>query len=337
MIPAPVITYTSPNTTGTLTYAPALNTFGLATITVTVDDHGGTANGSVETVSQSFTVDVGQVNQAPTLDPITNPNNPTNPNNFTLLENAPAVTVPLTGITAGPGQTEFLTVTATVSNTTGTLMLIGPTVSYTSAQSSGSLTFAPAANTFGTATITVTVMNNGGTANGGLDMVQQSFTVTVTQVNQTPTLAPIIDLANSTTATAAINSGGGVSGITVTNGGSGYTFTPTVTLSGGGYTTPATAVAVVSGGVVTGVTVTNPGTGYTSAPTVAISNNFMVLENNTAPVTVNLTGITPGPGDNGQTLTVVATSSEPAVIPNAAVTYTSPSTTGSLTFAPWAW
>ena len=36
---------------------------------------------------------------------------------------------------------------------------------------------------------------------------------------------------------------------------------------------------MVSGGVVTGITITNPGTGYTSAPTVAISNNFTILEN----------------------------------------------------------
>ncbi|OZI64618.1 phage tail tube protein [Bordetella genomosp. 4] len=63
-----------------------------------------------------------------------------------------------------------------------------------------------------------------------------------------------------------------VSGITVTNGGSGYTTAPTVTLSGGGGT-GATATATVSGGVVTAITVTNPGSGYTSAPTVAIDGD----------------------------------------------------------------
>ena len=230
-----------------------------------------------------------------------------------------------------------MTVTAAVTNTSGTLALIGPTVSYTIPHNqSGSLTFAPAAFTSGTATITVTVMDNGGTANGGIDMVQQSFTVTVLPVNQPPTLAPIINPANPTTATAAINSSGGVSGITVTSGGSGYASAPTVTLIGGGYTTPATAVAVVSGGVVTGITVTNPGTGYTSAPTVEIANNFPILENNTAPVTINLSNITAGLGDNGQTLTVVATSSEPAVIPNPAVTYTNPSTPARSRFTPTA-
>ena len=131
-------------------------------------------------------------------------------------------------------------------------------------------------------------------------------------------------------ATAAIN-GGGVSGITVTSGGSGYAFVPTVTLSGGGFITPATAVAVVSGGVVTGITVTNPGTGYTSAPTVAISNNFTILENTSGMQAVSLTGITAG-GNEIQSLNVSATSNNTALIPNPTVTYTSPGTTGTLDY-----
>ena len=50
-----------------------------------MDNHGGTANGGQElSLPQSFMVNVGQVNQAPTLDPITNPNDQSN--NFTLNE-----------------------------------------------------------------------------------------------------------------------------------------------------------------------------------------------------------------------------------------------------------
>ena len=61
-----------------------------------------------------------------------------------------------------------------------------------------------------------------------------------------------------------------VSSITVTNGGSGYTSAPTVTISGGSGT-GATATATVEGGAVTAVTITDNGYNYTSVPTVAFS------------------------------------------------------------------
>ena len=55
---------------------------------------------------------------------------------------------------------------------------------------------------------------------------------------------------------------------TVTNGGSGYTSAPTVTISGGGGT-GATATATLTGTTVTAITITNPGnSNYTSAPTI---------------------------------------------------------------------
>ena len=70
------------------------------------------------------------------------------------------------------------------------------------------------------------------------------------------------------TATAVV-SGGAVTAITLTRGGSGYTSSPTVTLTGGGGS-GATATATISNGVVTGFTITDGGSGYTSAPTVTI-------------------------------------------------------------------
>lgn len=63
----------------------------------------------------------------------------------------------------------------------------------------------------------------------------------------------------------------GVTAITIGNGGSGYTEAPTVTLTGGGAGSGATAQATVVGGVVTKITVTNAGLGYTEAPTVTIT------------------------------------------------------------------
>lgn len=64
--------------------------------------------------------------------------------------------------------------------------------------------------------------------------------------------------------------------ITITNGGSGYTSAPAVTINGGGGS-GAAAEATISGGAVTAITITSPGTlttagpYYTSAPTVTIT------------------------------------------------------------------
>lgn len=87
-------------------------------------------------------------------------------------------------------------------------------------------------------------------------------------------LHDITTLATRTTATAtAVISNGAVTGYTMTDVGSGYTSTPTVTLSGG-LVTPvqATATSSVSNGVVTGFTVTNPGAGYVTVTTAGSSS-----------------------------------------------------------------
>ncbi len=53
---------------------------------------------------------------------------------------------------------------------------------------------------------------------------------------------------------------GPIASLALMNGGSGYASAPTVTITGTG--SGATAVATVAGGVVTGITLTNPGSGY---------------------------------------------------------------------------
>src|SRR5262249_10316313 len=65
---------------------------------------------------------------------------------------------------------------------------------------------------------------------------------------------------------------GRVTGVVITNGGSGY-ISATVTISApnlpGGI--QATGNAIVNNGAVTGVTITNEGSGYTTAPTITFS------------------------------------------------------------------
>ena len=57
---------------GTLTYTPAPNASGAATVTVQIHDDGGTNNGGVNTsAAQTFTITVDPLNDAPICDPVT--------------------------------------------------------------------------------------------------------------------------------------------------------------------------------------------------------------------------------------------------------------------------
>ena len=70
------------------------NASGTAVITVTVTDNGGTSNGGKNTFTETFTVTVNPVNQAPTLNPIS-------PNPRVLPLSPGQQTVPLSGISDG--------------------------------------------------------------------------------------------------------------------------------------------------------------------------------------------------------------------------------------------
>jgi hypothetical protein len=74
---------------------------------------------------------------------------------------------------------------------------------------------------------------------------------------------------HAATATAALDHGFVVAA-TVTDGGCGYTNTPSVLILGCGGT-GAKATAVVSNGVVVGITITDAGNGYTCTPNIYIS------------------------------------------------------------------
>jgi len=102
------------------------------------------------------------------------------------------------------------------------------------------------------------------------------------------------------TATATI-SGGGVATITITNPGTGYSTAPTITFTGGGGT-GAAATATVGSSALASVTVTNPGSGYTSAPAVAFTGGGGTGAMATATIGNGaLTGITLTNGGSGYT------------------------------------
>ena len=172
LIPNPTVAYTSPDSIGTLTFAPTTNNFGAALVTVTVNNGGGSNN----IVTQTFTVTVNWVNQKPTLDAV---------NNLMIVENAGLQTVNLAGITSGAtNENQTLAVSASSSNTG---VVPNPTVVYTSPNSTGTLTFRPITNVSGVATITVTVTDGGASNN----VVIRTFTVTV---DQPPTISGLTNL-----------------------------------------------------------------------------------------------------------------------------------------------
>src|SRR5690606_9629923 len=145
--------------TGTLSYTPAANANGSATITLSLADNGGTANGGLDTsAAQTFVINVTSVNDAPAF---------TKGADQTVAEDAGAQTVNswATAISAGPPDESTQTLAFNVSgNTNAVLFSVAPAISAT-----GVLTYTPAADASGTATISLALADNGGTANGGID------------------------------------------------------------------------------------------------------------------------------------------------------------------------
>jgi hypothetical protein len=70
-----------------------------------------------------------------------------------------------------------------------------------------------------------------------------------------------------------------------------------------------------------------------AAPTLDEISNVTVAEDSGI-TTIQLTGISAGVGDEGQTLAVSAASSDQSILPNPTIQYTSPEAAGSLSFAP---
>ena len=191
LIPEPTVIYSSAESTGTLKFTPVADQFGTATVTVTVEDGGLDNNlatpGDNATVVRTFTVNVAEVNDDPTLDAISDIN---------INEDDGEQTVNLTGITAGGGEDPGAFELQHSSDNTG--LIPDPTVTYSSADPTGTLAFTPVADQFGTATVTVTVEDGGLDNNlatpGDNATTTQFFDVTVNPVNDDPTLDAISDI-----------------------------------------------------------------------------------------------------------------------------------------------
>ncbi len=125
----------------------------------------------------------------------------------------------------------------------------------------------------------VTISGGGGlgaTATATLGLGAASFTIAggTTVYSAAPTVTISGGGGINATATATLT-GGVVTGITMTNAGTGYATAPTIAFSGGTITnagTNPTGTGNATNFVVAGITLTNPGSGYTSAPSVSFSS-----------------------------------------------------------------
>ncbi|HMC28775.1 MAG TPA: Ig-like domain-containing protein, partial [Verrucomicrobiae bacterium] len=153
---------------------PAPDQFGSTTITLTVADaNGGTA-------SDSFLLTVTGVNDRPFF---------TKGADQRVSEDSGPHTVGTwaTAISAGAANESAQLLNFIVSNNNHPLFSAQPAIA-----ANGTLTFTAASNANGSATVTVELHDNGGTANAGSDTsLPQTFTINVTPVNDPPILAPI--------------------------------------------------------------------------------------------------------------------------------------------------
>jgi hypothetical protein len=165
---------------GTLNYILAPEVSGSATITVDLQDNGGTANGGNDTSpTQTFTITVNFVNDPPVLTHL-GPDQVVNEDSGTATVTGFASANPGQGVNQ---QNETITYLVTAANTS--LFSVRPAIDPTT----GTLTFTPAAHVFGSTAVTVVVQDSGGTANGGRNQSSPAtFHVTIDQINHAPTL-----------------------------------------------------------------------------------------------------------------------------------------------------
>ena len=348
LIPDPLVTYTSAQTTGTLKYTPVANIFGSAIITVKVKDNGGTAFGGDDEITRTFTVNVTPVNDVPSF---------TKGGNITVLEDSGAYSSAwATGMSSGPANESAQLLDFIVTNDNNALFSVQPAVS-----ASGVLTFTTAANANGSATVTVKIHDDGGTANGGVDTsATQTFTISITAVNDVPSFTKGSSLtvledsaaysaawATAISAGPADESGQAVDFIVTNNNNALFSVQPAVSPTGVLTFTPAanangSAVVTVKihddGGTANGGVDTSGNQALTIAvtavndvPSFTKGSNITVLEDSGDYSAAWATDISTGPAnESAQTVDFIVTNDNNALFS----TQPAVSATGVLTFTP---
>lgn len=334
LVPAAAMTLAGTTASRSITIKPSANRFGTATITLTATD--GSASSTT-----SFLLTVNPVNDLPTLNLIAN---------RIMAEDSPEQSVELTGVSAGPWENDQpLSITAISSNPA---IIPNPVVNYSPGNESGTLSFTPRPDAFGTVTLTVTLRDGQATLNN----VVRKFTVTVTAVNDSPTVSSLNDLTipedtrsaplplaifDRETAGASLRINRISSNPTllpaatgIILGGTGNNRTLILAPALNQHGTSQVTIEVSDGLITVRTIFTLTVESVNDAPTLAVIANPAAINEDAPMQTRPLAGIGTGAPNEAQTLIVTATSNNPSVVPNPTVNYQSPSATGSLSYAP---
>jgi putative nucleotidyltransferase with HDIG domain len=291
---------------GALTYATAADANGTTAVTV----RSQPVTGGAPTV-QRFSIVVVAVNDAPSFQ--------AGPGEH-VFENAGRQTRAgwATAISAGPANEATQRVGFRVSTDRPALFAVEPSIS-----PDGILTYTPAVNAHGTAVVTVQAVDDGGTADGGVDASRsQTFSIVIEHLNHAPiatadTVPAVEDdaagvtfdvLANDTdvdgdTLTLVSYDGSSLAGGTLSSNGSGsFTYIPDPSFVGADSFTYV--VRDVDGATSSG-SVTIAVTAVQHAP-VAGSDSYGTAQN--TPLTVSAPGLLANDGDpDGDAVSVITT------------------------------
>ena len=213
LVPTENIVFGGSDANRSVLVTPAVNQHGTATITVSVSD------GELVT-AESFVLTVISKNDAPTISDI---------GDLTINEDASTPTIPFT-----VGDVETPAGSLVVSGTSSNQDLVpNGNIAFGGTGGNRTVVVTPAANQFGTTTITVSVSD-------GELATTDTFVLTVTSINDAPTISGIGDqTTDEDTATAAIGFTIGdietlVAGLSVSGGSSNPTLVPTGNIVFGG-------------------------------------------------------------------------------------------------------
>jgi hypothetical protein len=169
LVPTNNVLFGGSGASRTVTVNPVANRSGSATITISVTDgNGGSA-------SDAFVLTVMPANDPPTLNSIPN---------LTTNEDPGPITIQLTGISAGPNESQPLTFQVTCSSPS---LMPTPQLDYINGSSTAVLTCTPAPNANGIAVISIT-LNDGAPVN---NLLTRTFSITITPTNDRPTISSI--------------------------------------------------------------------------------------------------------------------------------------------------